>query len=68
MSKSLNLESLVTQTTTSSVVSKTLSPRDVCYPAVSHVPTVQSHGPPQKKGVSPGQCLSKIKHVKGFFV
>ena len=67
MAKSLNLDSLVTQTITSSVGSKTLNPQDVCCPAVSHVHTVHSHGPPQKKGVSPGQCLSKIKHVKGVF-
>ena len=53
------------QTVTSSVVSKTLSLLDVCYPVVNHVPTAHSHGPPQKKGVSPGQCLIKIKHVKG---
>ena len=33
----------------------------MCYPVVNHVPTVHSHGPPQKKGVS------KIKHVKGVF-
>ena len=38
---------------------------DVCCHAVSLVPTVHSHGLPQKKGVSPGHCLSKINHVKG---
>ena len=32
---------------------------------VSHVPTVTFHGQPQKKGLSPGQCLNKIKLVKG---
>ena len=37
---------------------------DVCCHAVSLVPTVHSHGLPQKKGVSPGYCLSKINHVK----
>ena len=37
---------------------------DVCCHAVSLVPTVLSYGPPQKKGVSPGHCLSKINHVK----
>ena len=54
------------------VFSKTLNPvslwtaySDVCCLVVSHVPIVLSHGPPQKNGVSPGQCLSKIKHVKG---
>ena len=67
MAKTLDLDSLVTQTITSSVVSKTLNPQDVCCPAVSHVRTVHSHGPPQKKGVSPGHCLSKIKHVQGVF-
>ena len=43
------------------VFSKTLNPvilgtanSDVCYPVVNHVPTVLSHGPPQKKGVNPG--------------
>ena len=39
----------------------------MCYSVVNRVPSVHSHGPPQKKGVSPGQCLSKIKHVKGVF-
>ena len=34
---------------------------------VSHIRTVHSHGLPQRKGVSPGHCLSKIKHVKGVF-
>ena len=53
------------ETIIDSVVSKTLSLWDVCYPVLNHVPTVHSHGPPQKKGVSPGQCLVKIKHVKG---
>ena len=38
---------------------------DVCCPVVNHVPTVHSHGPPQKKGVRPGHCQNKIKHVKG---
>ena len=65
MSESQISECSITQTVTSSVVSKTLSLLDVCYPVVNHVPTVHSHGPPQKKGVSPGQCLIKIKHVKG---
>ena len=68
MAKTLNLDSLVTQTITSSVVSKTLNSQDLFCPAVSHIHIVHSHGPPQKKGVSPGQCLSKIKHVKGVFV
>ena len=36
----------------------------MCCHAVSPVPTVHSHGLPQKKGVSPGHCLSKINHVK----
>ena len=40
---------------------------DACCSVVSHVPTVHSHRPPQKKGVRPGDCLSKIKHVKGVF-
>ena len=38
---------------------------DVDYSVVNCVLSIHSHGPPQKKGVSPGQCLSKIKHVKG---
>ena len=40
---------------------------DVCCTVVSHVPIVHSHGPPQKKGVSPVHCLSRIKHVRGVF-
>ena len=48
-------------------MSKTLNPQDVCCHVVSHVHTVHSHGLPQRKGVSPGHCLSKIKHVKGVF-
>ena len=62
--QTLDRLSSATQTRTSSAVSKTLSLLDVCYPVVSHVPTVHSHGPLQKKGVSPVQCLDKIKHVK----
>ena len=48
MAKTLNLDSLVTQTMTNSVVSTTLNPQDVFYPAVSRVLTVHSHGPPQR--------------------
>ena len=32
---------------------------------IFHAPSVHSHGPPQKKGVRPVPCQSKIKHVKG---
>ena len=67
MAKTLDLDSSAAQTINSSVVSKTLNPQDVCCHVVSHVCTVHSHGPPQRKGVSPGHCLSKIKHVKGVF-
>ena len=61
------LDSLGIQTINNSVVSKTLNPQDVCCRVVSHVRTVHSHRLPQRKGVSPGHCLSKIKHVKGVF-
>ena len=54
------------------VVPKTLDPiscqtvnLDVSYNVVSHVHSVPLHGPPQRKGVSPGQSVSKINHVKG---
>ena len=50
--------------TVPSVNSLTVS-MDMCYPVVNHVPTVHSHGPPQKKRVRPGHCQNKIKHVKG---
>ena len=59
------LDSLGVQTINNS---DTLNPPDVCCHVVSHVRTVHSHGLPQRKGVSPGHCLSKIKHVKGVFV
>ena len=36
----------------------------MCYHVVNPVRTVLSHGHPQKKGVGPGNCLNKIKHVK----
>ena len=61
------LDSSGVQSINNSVVSKTLNPQDVCCHVVSHVRTVHSHGLPQRKGVSPGHCLSKIKHVKGVF-
>ena len=32
---------------------------------VFHAPSIHLRGPPQKKGVSPVPCQSKIKHVKG---
>ena len=54
------------------VVSKTVNPivtqarqLDVSYHVVPHVHIVSLHGPPQKKGLSPDQTVSKIKHVKG---
>ena len=43
---------------------KTKNLLDVCCPVVSPVRSVLSHGHPQKKGVSPGNCLNKIKSVK----
>ena len=43
------------------------SRRAVYYPVVSPVRSVLSHGHPQKKGVSPGNCLNKIKSVKSVF-
>ena len=53
-------------------VPKTLDPiscqtvnLDVSYNVVSHVLSVPLHGPPQRKGVSPGHSVNKIKHVKG---
>ena len=52
------------QTINKAPLPKTLNLLDVCCPVVSHVRTVLSHGHPQKKGVSPGNCLNKIKHVK----
>ena len=67
MAKTLDLDSFAAQTINSSVVSKTLNPQDVCCHVVSHVRTFHSHGPPQRKGVSPDHYLSKIKHVKGVF-
>ena len=36
-----------------------------CQNDVNHVPFVISHGQPQKKGLGPGQSVSKIKVVKG---
>ena len=66
------LKGSLVQTVSSSVVSKTLNPvisgtvnLDVSYPVVNLAPTVLSHWPPQKKGVSPSQSQNKIKHVKG---
>ena len=53
------------QTLNKPLVPKTLSLLGVCCPVVNPVHTVLSHGHPQKKGVSPGNCLNKIKHVKG---
>ena len=53
------------QTLNKPLVPKTLSLLGVCCPVVNPVLTVLSHGHPQKKGVSPGNCLNKIKHVKG---
>ena len=47
------------------LVPKTVNLLGVCCPVVNPVRTVLSHGHPQKKGVSPGNCLNKIKHVKG---
>ena len=38
---------------------------DAGYPVVFHAPSVHFPGPPQKKGVRPVPCQSKIKHVKG---
>ena len=43
------------------------SPRAVYCPVVSPVRSVLSHGHLQKKGVSPGNCLNKIKSVKSVF-
>ena len=43
---------------------KTKNLLDVYCPVVSPVHSVLSHGHPQKKGVSPGNCLNKIKSVK----
>ena len=43
------------------------SRRTVYCPVVSPVRSVLSHGHPQKKGVSPGNCLNKIKSVKSVF-
>ena len=36
-----------------------------CLDVVTRVPTVILHGQPQRKGLSPGQYLNKIKFVKG---
>ena len=47
---------------------KTKNLLDVCCPVVSPVHSVLSHGHPQKKGVSPGNCLNKIKSVKVYLV
>ena len=44
------------------------SRRAVYCPVVSPVRSVLSHGHPQKKGVSPGNCLNKIKSVKSVFL
>ena len=55
------VDSLGIQTINNLVGSDILNPLDVCCHVVSHVPTVHSHGLPQRKGVSPGHCLSKIK-------
>ena len=53
------------QTLNKPLVPKTLSRLGVCFPVVNPVRTVLSHGHSQKKGVGPGNCLNKIKHVKG---
>ena len=45
--------------------SKLLDCKIVSYLVVDHAPIVLSHGPPQKKGVSPNLYQSKIKHAKG---
>ena len=52
------------QTLKKPLVPKTLSRLGVCYHVVNPVRTVLTHGHPQKKGVGPGNCLNKIKHVK----
>ena len=36
-----------------------------CINVVDHVPTVTTQGQPQRKGLSPGRGLSRIKLVKG---
>ena len=36
-----------------------------CLDVISHVPILTLHGQPQKKGLSPGQYLKRIKLVKG---
>ena len=38
---------------------------DVPYHVVPHVLSVSLHGHPQKKGLSPGHSVNKIKHVEG---
>ena len=38
---------------------------DVPYHVVPHVLSVSLHRHPQKKGLSPGHSVNKIKHVKG---
>ena len=53
------------QTVNKPLVPKTLNLLGVCCPVVNPVRTILSHGHPQKKGASPGNCLNKIKHVKG---
>ena len=50
------------QTLNKPLVPKALSLLGVCCPVVN---PVLSHRHPQQKGVSPGNCLNKIKHVKG---
>ena len=59
----LNLETVVSKTV-NPIVTQALQ-LDVSYHVVPHVHIVSLHGHPQKKGLSPDQTVSKIKHVKG---
>ena len=65
VSANINLDKF--QTVNKVPLFKPESRRAVYCPVVSPVHSVLSHGHPQKKGVSPGNCLNKIKSVKSVF-
>ena len=66
MSANLSLDNF--QTVNSVPLFQTKNRLAVYCPVVSPVRSVLSHGHPQKKGVSPGNCLNKIKSVKSVTI
>ena len=70
-SKFQSVDKLFSKTESNPIVPETVTPvqfqtvnLDVSYNPVSPVLFVPLHGLPQKKGLSPGQSVNKIKHVK----